>query len=134
MPYLERAFEEIFIVIEYPQEDIRKASIEALCQFCINFSKIKTSDGKLALSRALIMFIPKLSQLIKLDEEQTVAICGLDAYATLLNEIENVVERDEHKDAIISRVVDVFSGIYDPHYWHFDKSPYVQSNFIAFIL
>lgn len=112
MPYLERAFEEIFTVIEYPQEDIRKASIEALCQFCINLSKIKTDDGKAALLRALSRFIPKLSQLIKLDEEQTVAICGLDAYATLLNDIESlVVEGDGHRDAIISRVVDVFTGI-----------------------
>jgi len=117
MPYLVRAFEEIFTVIDYPQEDIRRASIEALCQFCINLSKIRTDDGKTALSRALSTFIPKLSQLIKLDEEQTVAICGLDAYATLLNDIElAAVEGDGHIDAIVNRVVDVFTGIYDPRY------------------
>ncbi|XP_011329441.1 importin-4 isoform X2 [Ooceraea biroi] len=111
MPYLERAFEEIFTVIDYPQEDIRKASIEALCQFCVNFSKIDSNDGKTALSRALSILIPKLAQLIKLDEEQTVAICGLDAYATLLSEIEsNVFEDDGRKDAVMSRVMDVFTG------------------------
>lgn len=111
MPYLERCFEEIFKLINYPQEDIRKASIEALLQFCINFSKINTDEGRKALLKALCMFIPKLSELIRLDEERTVAICGLEAYLKLLREIKSdVIFGGGHKEAIINCVIDVLTG------------------------
>lgn len=111
MPYLERSFEEIFKLINYPQEDIRKASIEALLQFCINFSKINTDEGKKALLKALSMFIPKLSELIRLDEEPTVAICGLEAYQELLREVKSdVVVGVGHKEAIVNCVMDVMKG------------------------
>ncbi|EGI57688.1 PREDICTED: importin-4-like isoform X1 [Acromyrmex echinatior] len=108
MPYLERSFEEIFKLINYPQEDIRKASIEALLQFCINLSKINTDEGKKALLKALSMFIPKLSELIRLDEEPTVAICGLEAYQTLLRQVKSdVIAGIGHKEAIVNCVMDV---------------------------
>lgn len=111
MPYLERCFEEIFKLINYPQEDIRKASIEALLQFCLNFSKINTDEGRKALLKALSMFIPKLSELIRLDEETPVAICGLEAYMKLLKEIKSdVIFGVGHKEAIVNCVVDVLTG------------------------
>ncbi|XP_077271218.1 importin-4 isoform X1 [Temnothorax americanus] len=111
MPYLEKSFEEIFKLINYPQEDIRKASIEALLQFCINFSKINTDEGKEALLKALSMFIPKLSELIRLDEEPTVAICGLEAYQELLREVKSdVIVGTGHKEAIVNCVMDVMKG------------------------
>ncbi|KAL6429712.1 hypothetical protein ACFW04_007549 [Cataglyphis niger] len=111
MPYLERCFEEIFKLINYPQEDIRKASIEALLQFCLNFSKINTDEGRKASLKALSMFIPKLSELIRLDEETSVAICGLEAYTKLLKEIKSdVVFGIGHKEAIINCVIDVLTG------------------------
>ncbi|XP_050458039.1 importin-4-like [Cataglyphis hispanica] len=111
MPYLERCFEEIFKLINYPQEDIRKASIEALLQFCLNFSKINTDEGRKASLKALSMFIPKLSELIRLDEETSVAICGLEAYTKLLKEIKSdVVFGIGHKEAIVNCIMDVLTG------------------------
>lgn len=111
LPYLEKSFEEIFKLVNYPQEDIRKASIEALLQFCINFSKINTNDGKQLLLKALSVFVPKLSELIRLDDERTVAISGLDAYSELLKEIKSdVVIGEGHKYAIINCITDVMSG------------------------
>ncbi|KAL6263562.1 hypothetical protein P5V15_006351 [Pogonomyrmex californicus] len=111
MPYLERSFEEIFKLINYPQEDIRKASIEALLQFCINLSKINTDEGKKALLKALSMFVPKLSELIRLDEEPTVAICGLEAYEELLMEVKSdVLIGIGHREAIVNCVMDVMKG------------------------
>ncbi|XP_029160680.1 importin-4-like [Nylanderia fulva] len=110
-PYLESCFEEIYKLINYPQEDIRKASIEALLQFCINFSKVNTADGKKTLLKALSMFIPKLSELIRLDEERTVAICGLEAYQKLLREIKSDVVLDVgHKEAIVNCAIEVLTG------------------------
>ncbi|XP_076749367.1 importin-4 [Xylocopa sonorina] len=111
LPYLEKSFVETFKLINYPQEDIRKASIDALLQFCINFSKINTNEGKEALLRALSVFIPKLSELIRLGVERTVAISGLDAYTELLKEIKSdVLIGEGHKEAIINSVTDVMLG------------------------
>ncbi|XP_011314194.1 importin-4 [Fopius arisanus] len=111
LPFLEKSFEETFKLINYPQEDIKKASIDALSQFCINFSKINTPEGKEALSKAIGVYVPKLSEIIRLDCEPQVVISGLEALADLLNEIkEDVVTGDGHKDAVMNCVIDVFTG------------------------
>lgn len=111
LPYLEKSFEETFKLINYPQEDIRKAVIDAILQFCFSFSDINTNEGKQALLKALSIFIPKLSELIRLGNERTVAISGLDAYAELLKEIKSdVLIGEGHKDAIMNCVTDVMLG------------------------
>ncbi|KOC63425.1 Importin-4 [Habropoda laboriosa] len=111
LPYLEKSFEETFKLMNYPQEDIRKAAIDALLQFCINFSKINTNEGKQALLKALSVFIPKLSELIRLGDERSVAISGLDAYTELLKEIRtDVLIGEGHKEAIMNCITDVMSG------------------------
>ncbi|KAG7189765.1 hypothetical protein KM043_017429 [Ampulex compressa] len=111
LPYLEKSFEETFKLINYPQEDIRKATIDALLQFCINFSKINSNEGKQASLQALSVFVPKLSELIRLDDERSVAISGLDAYAELLKEIKSdVLVGEGHKDAVMNCITDVMSG------------------------
>lgn len=98
-------------MINYPQEDIRKAAIEALLQFCINFSKINTNEGKIATQKALSVFVPKLAELIRLDEECMVAISALDAFSELLKELKSdVLIQDGHKDAIINCITDVMTG------------------------
>ncbi|XP_076170729.1 importin-4 [Ptiloglossa arizonensis] len=111
LPYLQKSFEETFKLMNYPQGDIRKAAIDGLLQFCINFSKISTNEGKEALLKALYVFIPKLSELIRLDNELTVAISGLDAYSGLLKEIKtDVLIGEGHKDAIMNCVTNVLLG------------------------
>ncbi|XP_057341318.1 importin-4-like [Microplitis mediator] len=111
LPYLEKAFEEVFKLINYPQDDIKKVSLDALAQFCINFSKIYSSEGKQALLKALSVFIPKLSEIIRLDIEATVVISGLEALAELLKEVKGeVLVGEGHKEAIMNCVTDVFTG------------------------
>ncbi|KAH0534823.1 importin-4-like [Cotesia glomerata] len=111
LPYLEKAFEEVFKLVNYPQDDIKKVSIDALAQFCINFSKIYSNEGKQALLKALSVFIPKLSELIRLDVEAAVVISGLEALAELLKEIKiDVLVGEGHKEAIMNCVTDVFTG------------------------
>ncbi|XP_076649136.1 importin-4 [Halictus rubicundus] len=111
LPYLQTAFEETFKLINYPQEDIRKAATDGLLQFCINFSKINTNEGKEALLKALSLYIPKLSELIRLDEERSVAIRGLETCAELLKEIKTDVFTGEgHKEAIMNCILDVMLG------------------------
>ncbi|XP_071878378.1 importin-4 [Bombus fervidus] len=111
LPYLEKSFEETFKLINYPQEHIRKAVIDAILQFCFNLSDINTNEGKQALLKALSVFIPKLSELIRLGDERTVAISGLDAYAELLKEIKSdVLIGEGHKEAIMNCVTDIMLG------------------------
>lgn len=46
LPYLEKSFDEVLKLLTYPQDDIRKAAVEAVTQFIINFSKIETDEGR----------------------------------------------------------------------------------------
>ncbi|CAG9821795.1 unnamed protein product [Phaedon cochleariae] len=110
LPYIEKSFEEIFKLINYPQDDIRKAAVEALLHFCIALHKCQTPEGKLALYKALQMFVPKCAELIRIDEERSVVTVCLDAYATLLEEVKgDVLVGEGHREAIMNCVVDVLN-------------------------
>ncbi|KAJ3660491.1 hypothetical protein Zmor_004938 [Zophobas morio] len=110
LPYIEKSFEEIFKLINYPQEDIRKASVEALLQFCIALHKMNSTETKQALYKALQMFIPKCAELIRTDEERSVVMCCLDAYALLLDEVKSgVLVGEGHREAIMNCVIDVLT-------------------------
>lgn len=56
------------------------------------------------------MFVPKCSELIRTDEERSVVMNCLDAYATILDEIKGEVFVGEgHREAIMNCVVDVLT-------------------------
>ncbi|KAG5874324.1 hypothetical protein JTB14_016355 [Gonioctena quinquepunctata] len=108
--YIEKSFEEIFKLVNYPQDDIRKASIEALLQFCITLHKCNTPESKQALYKALQMFVPKCAELIRIDEERSVVTVCLDAYAALLEEVKaDVFVGEGHREAIMNCVIDVLN-------------------------
>lgn len=110
LPYIEKSFEEIFKLINYPQEDIRKASVQALLQFCVGLHKVNMPESKAPLQRALQMFIPKCAELIRTDEERNVVMNALDAYATLLEEIGgDVLVGEGRREAIMNCVIDVLT-------------------------
>lgn len=111
LPFLQVSFEEIFKVINYPQDDIKKAAIDALTQFSINFSKINSAEGQIATQKALSVFVPKLSEIIRLDCERSVVISGLDGLAEMLKEIKSdVIMIEGHKEAIMNCIKDVLAG------------------------
>lgn len=111
MPYLESSFEEVLKVVSYPHEDIKKAAVDALMQFTVNFSKIETPEGKAATQKALSVLIPRLSELIRLDEERDVVIQSLDSLSELLDQLKTeVIVGYGHKDAIRNIITDVMSG------------------------
>ncbi|XP_058803486.1 importin-4-like [Phymastichus coffea] len=111
MPYLESSFEEVLKVVNYPQEDIKKAAIDALMQFTVNFSKIETPEGKAATQKALSVLIPKFSELIRLDEERDVVIQSLDALSELLEQLKtDAIVGYGHKDAVKNIITDVMLG------------------------
>jgi hypothetical protein len=47
IPFLEKSFEEVFKMINYPHDEIRKAAVDALRQFCISFNNIKSPEGRM---------------------------------------------------------------------------------------
>ncbi|VEN33574.1 unnamed protein product [Callosobruchus maculatus] len=110
LPYIETSFEEISKLINYPQDDIRKASIDALLQFCITLYKCNMPETKQAMYKALQMFVPKCAELIRADEERSVVMVCLDAYSSLLEEVKSDVFVGEgHKEAIMNCVIDVLT-------------------------
>lgn len=110
LPYLENCFKEIFKLINYPQEDIRNAAVSALLQFCITLSKVNAVEGREALLKALQMFIPKCSELIRTDDERSVVMCALDAYSDLLKQVgRDVLVGEGHREAIMNCVIDVMT-------------------------
>lgn len=109
LPYIEKSFEEIFKLINYPQDDIRKASVEALLQFCIALHKYNSQDKKL-LYNYLQMFVPKCAELIRTDEERGVVTGCLDAYSSLLEELKgDVLIGEGHREAIMNCIIDVLT-------------------------
>ncbi|ENN75169.1 hypothetical protein YQE_08282, partial [Dendroctonus ponderosae] len=110
LPYIESSFEEIFKLVNYPQDDIRRASVEALQQFCISLHKVNTPESKQTLYKALQFFVPKCAELIRSDEERSVVMDCLDAFTKLLHEIKGeIFVGDGHREAIMNCVVEVLT-------------------------
>ncbi|XP_043465104.1 importin-4-like [Leptopilina heterotoma] len=111
LPFLEVSYNEVFKVISYPQDDIRKAAIEALGQFAINFSRINTIEGKEATQKVLSALIPKFSEIIRLDCERSVVISALDELTEVLKEIKtDVLIIEGHKEAIMNCITEILAG------------------------
>lgn len=107
-PYIRLSFEEIYKLLNYPNEDIRQSSVEALCQFVIALFKLNNSDG---VKQTLLILVPKLSEIIHTDEERIVVMAALESYNAILEELGTAAfEVDGHKDAIFSCIVDVLNG------------------------
>lgn len=107
-PYISVSFEEIYKLINFPNEDIRRASVEALKQFVIALYKLGNVEGS---KQALLILIPKLSELIRTDEERLVVIASLDAFNEILKELKGEgLTADGQKEAIFGCITDVLHG------------------------
>lgn len=107
-PYLRTAFEEIYKLLNYPNEDIRQSSVEALCQFIISLYKLNNLVG---VKEAMLILVPKLSEIIHTDEERIVVMAALESFNLILEELGMAaLEVEGHKDAIFSCIIDVLNG------------------------
>lgn len=107
-PYILVSFEEIYKLLNYPNEDIRQSSVEALSQFVVSLYKLNNTD---AVKRTLLIFIPKLSEIIHADEERIVVMAALESFNTILEELGAVTfEIEGHKDAVFSCIFDILHG------------------------
>lgn len=107
-PFIKVSFEEIYKLLNYPNEDIRQSSVEALCQFVISLYKLQNIEG---VKHTLLIFIPKLSEIIHTDEERIVVMAALESFNQILEELGTAaVEVHGYKDAIFSCIYDVLHG------------------------
>ncbi|KAH8302534.1 hypothetical protein KR044_008005 [Drosophila immigrans] len=104
-PYLQTAFENVYKVVEHPQDSIRKAAIEALCAFVTALHKMGDGDG---VKRASSIILPKFVQIARNDEEQTVVIHLLEVLGDLFNDVKTMaMPSQEIADAIFACIKDV---------------------------
>ncbi|KAF0294994.1 Importin-4 [Amphibalanus amphitrite] len=107
LPHLEKCFDETYKLLIHPQDDIRKAAVDALAQFCVSLSR---SDAVEGLQQALSVFVPKMHELVKTDDEAIVVMSALDGYAEVLKAVGPPVLKGEgHLDAILNSVRDVMA-------------------------
>ncbi|XP_055534571.1 importin-4-like [Wyeomyia smithii] len=107
-PFILTAFEEIYKLINHPNEDIRKASIDALKQFVISLHELGNVEGA---NQSILIIIPKLSEIIRTDEERSVVMSALDAYSDIMEKVgAAAIQAEGQKDAIFGCIVDVLNG------------------------
>lgn len=107
-PFIRLSFEEIYKLLNYPNEDIRQSSVEALCQFVISLFKLGNTEG---VKHTLLILIPKLSEIVHTDEERAVVMAALESFNVILEELgASSLEVEGHKDAIFACIVDVLNG------------------------
>ncbi|XP_017483237.1 PREDICTED: importin-4-like [Rhagoletis zephyria] len=108
IPYLEKSYQNVYKMIDHPQEDIRKVSIDALCTFVVALFKQQNLQG---VSSAITILLPKLGQIVHDDEEVSVVLSALEGLADLLKELKQVaLPSVELRDVLFLCITDVLQG------------------------
>ncbi|TMW53578.1 hypothetical protein DOY81_001342 [Sarcophaga bullata] len=108
IPYLEQSYKNVYKMIDHPQEDIRKVSIDALTTFIIALYKQNDIQG---VGNAITILIPKLGQIVRDDEEVSVVLAALESFSDILKELKHIALPDDKlTDTIFTCINDVLLG------------------------
>lgn len=108
IPHLEESYKNVYKMIDHPQEDIRKVSIDALATFIIALFKQNDVQG---VANAITILIPKLGQIVRDDEEVAVVLAALESFSDLLKELKQLALADDKLcDTIFTCIQDVLQG------------------------
>ncbi|XP_053955032.1 importin-4-like [Anastrepha ludens] len=108
IPYLEKSYQNVYKMIDHPQEDIRKVSIDALSSFVVALFKQQDLHG---VSNAITILLPKLGQIVHDDEEVSVVLSALEGLGDLLKELKQVtLPTIELRDVVFACITDVLQG------------------------
>ncbi|KAI9587679.1 importin-4-like [Glossina fuscipes] len=108
IPYLEQSYQNVYKMIDHPQEDIRKVSIDALTSFIIALYRQKDVQG---VNNALKILIPKLGHIVREDEEVNVVLSALESFSNLLKKLKhNALPTEEMREIIFTCINDVLLG------------------------
>ena len=102
--YLPTVTNEVYELLEYPDEDIRKAAAEAMPEFAY-------AQYKLGSTEIIVKLVPKLCTMISEDEEVGVVCACLQSIETLLKKCQGAVINcgENHAEAIIKCVKNVMN-------------------------
>uniref|UniRef100_A0A1A9W4X5 Importin N-terminal domain-containing protein n=1 Tax=Glossina brevipalpis TaxID=37001 RepID=A0A1A9W4X5_9MUSC len=108
IPYLEQSYQNVYKMLDHPQEDIRKVSIGALTSFIIALYRQKDVQG---VNNALKILIPRLGHVVREDEEVNVVLSALESFAKILKKLkENALPSEEMREIIFTCINDVLLG------------------------
>ncbi|XP_069113686.1 importin-4-like isoform X2 [Argopecten irradians] len=113
-PYLEKSFKEVFDMMEYPAQGVKRTATAALAQMCICVHKANTEspspETQTILTAMLNNVVGKYLELIKTDADREIVMTVIDNLAEMLGNIgQPVVQVQGAVDAILSRMKEVFT-------------------------
>ncbi|KAH8370755.1 hypothetical protein KR093_004889, partial [Drosophila rubida] len=107
-PYLQKAFETVYKVVEHPQDSIRKVAVEALCGFVTALHKMGDGDG---VKRACSIILPKFVHIVRNDDEQIVVIHLLYVMGNFFSEVNTMaMPSQDIADQIFACIKDTLNG------------------------
>jgi len=99
-PFLTEAAQEVSTLLDYPENDVRCAAIEAMAYFYIAYYKSGNEEGLAMFKKGAEQFLLSLCDTVIEEEDNQVVIASLDALTELLKqtksgatEIPGIVER-----------------------------------------
>lgn len=107
-PYLEPSFQNVYKIIDHPDEDIRKVCIDALFTFVKVLFKQQNTEG---IKTAVGILVPKVVKMIIDDEEAGVVMCALESLTDMMAELKDVSLPSELlREKVYTAIVTVLSG------------------------
>merc|ERR1719295_506734 len=107
-PFLHDAFEAVWKVIDFPDEEIRRCSVDAVTQFAIAYFK---SGASAEFATSIQLLVPKFCLMVKEDDEVAVASICLESLTDLLKECKvGVTGHEGFPEAIAATVTAVLKS------------------------
>ena len=108
--YLDKCADEVYKMMNYPNEEVRQAAVGTMAQFAITLARSSVPEARAGFEKWIQVVVPKLSEIIRSDEERSVAMASLEAYAELLREAgPAVLQAQGHLEAIMNCVKEVMT-------------------------
>jgi len=85
-PYIYQSMEEVWNLLDYPDDDVKAAAIEAISFFLIAYFKSGIADGMEAFKKGVVSFVPRLCDMVIQDPEHQIVVASLDALTELLKQ------------------------------------------------
>lgn len=85
VPYITASFENIYKLLDHPNEDIRKCALEALTQFIVSLNQNNDDAG---VQNGITLLIPKAAEFIKNEDDCQVVMTALESYGLLLKKLK----------------------------------------------
>jgi len=90
-PYLYQSLEETSQLMDYLEEDVRRAAIDATAHFLIAYYKSGNPEGVAAFNTGLSGFLPRLTKMVLEEEDHGIVLSALEAITELLKECKQGV-------------------------------------------